>query len=294
MSGRAVFDALAATSTIRTIGQDVELAQLAVNALREELEAYPKPGLVSAVDSGAHDDMDFALMCRSAEALTQPFAHLAAAGRQGLSFDRALKPLGIEAERLMLAATGGVNTHRGAIFCMGLVVAALAHRMASGGELTGPGVQATLTGNWGTALVRHAALGHDDGSHGAFVRQRTGLAGARREAALGLPSVFEIGLPVYRAALADGFGANAAAIETLFVLMASVDDTTVLYRGGIEGGRLVRESASAFLASGGCRRPSWFEEAERIHRRFTARGISAGGCADLLACTLLLSKRCSD
>jgi len=294
MSGRAEPDASAATFVIPSIDRDAQLAQLAVDALREELEAYPKPGLVSAVDSGAHDDMDFALMCRSAESLRLPFAQLAAAGRRGLSFDHALKPLGIEAERRMLAATGGVNTHRGAIFCMGLVVAALAHRMAIGGALTRHGVQATLTGNWGAALARHATLGRDNGSHGAVVRQHTGLAGARREAALGLPSVFEIGFPAYRRALADGLEANAAAIETLFVLMASVDDTTVLYRGGIEGGRLVRESASAFLASGGCRRPAWFEEAEQIHRRFTARGISAGGCADLLACTVLLSKHCSD
>ncbi|MFZ5783833.1 MAG: triphosphoribosyl-dephospho-CoA synthase [Pseudomonadota bacterium] len=292
MSAPAARAAFKATIAIPVSEPDIALARLAVDALREELEAYPKPGLVSPVDSGAHDDMDFALMCRSAESLLQPFARLAAAGRRRLSFDQALKPLGIEAERHMLAATGGVNTHRGAIFCMGLVLAALADRMAAGAELMPDKVQAALTAKWGAALARHAALGGDDGSHGSVVRRRTGLAGARREAALGLPSVFQVGLPTYRRALADGLNANAAAIETLFVLMASVDDTTVLFRGGLDAGRLVRHSAAEFLAAGGCRRPSWSDDAERLHGVFTASGISAGGCADLLACTLLVSKCC--
>src|SRR5688572_22339629 len=106
--------------------EDHALARAAVTAMHDELRAYPKPGLVSPVDSGAHADMDFALMCRSADSLLQPFAALAAAGRDALTFEQALMPLGIEAEHGMLLATGGVNTHRGAIFSVGLIVAALA------------------------------------------------------------------------------------------------------------------------------------------------------------------------
>ena len=106
--------------------EDQALARAAVTAMRNELQAYPKPGLVSPVDSGAHADMDFEVMCRSADSLLLPFAALAAAGRAGRSFEQALMPLGIEAERGMLAVTGGVNTHRGAIFSVGLIVAATA------------------------------------------------------------------------------------------------------------------------------------------------------------------------
>ena len=95
---------------------DVALAGAAVAAMRDELELHPKPGLVSPVDSGAHRDMDFALMCRSAESLRQPFALLAAAGRRGQSFDTALAPRGRDAQRTMLQATGGVYTPRGALF----------------------------------------------------------------------------------------------------------------------------------------------------------------------------------
>ena len=127
-----------------TSQRDLALAHDAVQALHDELAAYPKPGLVSPVDSGSHDDMDHALMGRSAEALRQPFVELAAAGRLGLGFDEALKPLGIAAERRMMAATGGINTHRGAIFCLGLVVAALARAEERPERLSAGAVRATL------------------------------------------------------------------------------------------------------------------------------------------------------
>jgi len=268
---------------------DRTLADAAVQALLDELAAYPKPGLVSPVDSGAHDDMDHALMARSAEALHAPFVELAAAGRQGLGFDEALKPLGIAAERRMLAATGGVNTHRGAIFCLGLVVAAIAR---AGEAASADAVRAALQATWGAELARHA-LDPASNSHGGQVRRTTGRDGARREAAVGFPAVFEVALPAYRAALGHGLDLNAARVHTLFALMAAVDDTTVLYRGGVAGDAFVRQAAGRFLAEGGCRRPGWQPAAEEVHRQFVARRLSAGGCADLLAATLLVAARCA-
>ena len=169
---------------------DRDLARAAVAALREELAAYPKPGLVSPVDSGAHDDMDFDLMCRSAESLGEPFAALAAAGRAGQGFETALLPLGIEAERRMLAATGGINTHRGAIFSMGLIVAAIGRTESLGLALSSAAVRATLLRHWGTALDSHAARGPAAQSHGGDVQRRTGHGGARHEAARGFPGIF--------------------------------------------------------------------------------------------------------
>jgi triphosphoribosyl-dephospho-CoA synthase len=269
------------------IGSDLMLARAAVTALHDELQAYPKPGLVSPIDSGAHADMDFALMGRSADSLLKPFASLAAAGREGRAFEDALMPLGMVAERRMLAATGGVNTHRGAIFCLGLIIAAVA-RASSSGHLSPDSVQAALLGEWGHALQAHVLRGAAAASHGAIVRRTTGRDGARREAALGFPGVFGIGIPAYRQALEAGQDDNAACIQTLFALMEAVDDTTVLYRGGLEAGSFVRRSAAAFLAEGGCARAGWFAEAERLHRDFVARNISAGGCADLLAATMFV------
>ena len=272
---------------------DQAIARAAVTAMRDELQAYPKPGLVSPVDSGAHADMEFDLMCRSADSLLSPFVALAAAGRAGWSFDQSLVPLGIEAERGMLAVTGGVNTHRGAIFSVGLIVAAIARALASYSVISPAAVRAALRETWGDALDAHAERDHE-ASHGGLVRRRTGRDGARREAARAFPGVFETGIPAYRRALQAGLDDNAASIQTLFALMSSIDDTTVLYRGGLEAGSFVRQSAAHFLADGGCHRPNWFEQAEALHRAFVARNLSAGGCADLLACTLLVSRCCGD
>lgn len=272
---------------------DQALARAAVTAMRDELQAYPKPGLVSPVDSGAHADMDFDLMCRSAESLLSHFGALAAAGRAAASFEQALMPLGIEAERGMLAVTGGVNTHRGAIFSLGLIVAAIARAQTVTALPSPAAVRDALRHTWGVALDAHAARS-DETSHGGLVRRRTGRDGARREAARAFPSVFETGLPAYRGARAAGLDDNTASVHTLFALMASIDDTTVLYRGGLQAGSFVREGAAAFLADGGCHRRDWFERAEALHRAFVARNLSAGGCADLLACTLLVSRCCGD
>ncbi|MFO1082102.1 MAG: triphosphoribosyl-dephospho-CoA synthase [Reyranellaceae bacterium] len=265
------------------------LADRAVAALRDELAAWPKPGLVSPVDRGSHRDMDFALMQRSAEALRAPFAALAAAGRAGASFEGGLLPLGIAAERRMLQATGGVNTHRGAIFALGLTVAGLARAETVHGRVTPAILRTTLQAGWGAALRTHAARGQAALTHGARVRRETGRGGARDEAALGFPSVFDVGLPAHRAALQAGLDANAARIQTLFALMAAVDDTTVLHRGGLEGAAFVRRAAARFLAEGGCHQPGWEGRGVALHEAFVARNLSAGGCADLLATTLLVA-----
>jgi triphosphoribosyl-dephospho-CoA synthase len=272
---------------------DLALAGVAVAAMHDELKVYPKPGLVSPVDSGAHDDMDVDLMRRSADSLLRPFACLAAAGRQAGSFDGSLAPLGVDAERQMLRATGGINTHRGAIFCMGLIVASIARTRCTVMPVSPAAIQAALTHEWGAALEAHALRGDAASSHGALVRQTTGAGGARSEAARGFPGIFQVGVPAYRQAVASGLDANAASVHTLFALMEAVDDTTVLYRGGVDAGLFVRRSAAEFLAAGGCSREDWFERAERLHRVFVARNLSPGGCADLLAATLLVW-RCSD
>lgn len=99
------------------------IAALAVDCLAMEVAAWPKPGLVSRIDSGSHDDMDAGTFGRSADALRPHLAALAEAGAAGAGLAR-LRAIGVAAEADMLAATGGVNTHRGAIFGLGLLCAA--------------------------------------------------------------------------------------------------------------------------------------------------------------------------
>ena len=268
---------------------DQSLAGSAVSALLRELEAYPKPGLVSPRDSGAHADMDYVLMCRSANALRRPFASIAAAGRDGAPFELSLIPLGLAAEREMLRATGGINTHRGAIFTLGMLVAAMARAGASARPTNPDGIRAVLLETWGAELKAHASSVKSVSSHGALVRRITGAGGAREEAALGFPGVFETGLPVYRDALASGLDPNAARIQTLFALMEATEDSNVVFRGGTDAAAFVRQAAAEFLEAGGCRSEGWFVRAEELHRTLIRRNLSPGGCADLLSGTILVA-----
>jgi triphosphoribosyl-dephospho-CoA synthase len=267
---------------------DLCLAESAVSALMLELGAYPKPGLVSPKDSGAHTDMDFKLMGRSANALLIPFAGIAAAGREARPFEAALIPLGLAAEREMLRVTDGINTHRGAIFTLGMLVAAMARAETSAEPVTPDRVRAVLLEMWGDALRAHATSNGADASHGALVRKTTGAGGARAEAARGFPGIFETGIPVYRKALNAGLDPNAARDHTLFALMEAAEDSNVIFRGGSEAADFVRGSAAEFLGVGGCFAEGWVERAENIHREFIRRNLSPGGCADLLSGTLLV------
>ena len=263
------------------------IARAAVRSLYDELSLYPKPGLVSMVDNGSHDDMDAATFMRSLFSLRRYFFRIAAAGAGGASFTE-LKQLGIAAERRMLAATGGVNTHRGAIFSMGMLCAAAGRCMALGLAPTPAAVRAALLQEWGAALAAHAVAG--GATHGLAVAARHGASGAREEAALGLPSVFAVALPALRQAHADTGCWERARIQALFALMAHVSDTNVYYRGGAAGAALVRGLAQRFLGRGGVGRADWLPYATACHRVFMRRRLSPGGAADLLAAACLLHR----
>lgn len=253
------------------------LAASAERALREELAAYPKPGLVSHRDRGSHADMTAWHFERSIDALRPYFGEVAHAGARGAGFDT-LRALGVRAERTMLHATGGVNTHRGAIFALGLLVAAAA------GPDDGPLGERVRT-RWGDALLRHRSPA---GSHGDAARQRYGAGGALREAAAGFPSVYRVGLPGLRAAARRTGDARRAAVHAFFCLLAEVEDTNLLHRGGAAGLAWARARATTFLEGGGALAADWERRALDVHVDFVERRLSPGGCADLLAATLLV------
>jgi triphosphoribosyl-dephospho-CoA synthase len=188
----------------------------------------------------------------------------------------------------MLAATRGVNTHRGAIFSMGMLCAAAGRCMALGLAPTPDAVRAALLQEWGAALAAHAIAGGT--THGLAVAARHGASGAREEAALGLPSVFMVALPALRQAYADTGCWERARIQALFALMAHVSDTNVYYRGGAAGAALVRGLAQRFLGRGGVGRADWLPYAAACHRVFMRRRLSPGGAADLLAAACLLHR----
>ncbi len=270
----------------------LQVARLALRSLYRELQLYPKPGLVSLVDNGSHSDMDAGTFMRSLFSLRHYFARITQAGVAGKEF-AVLRQLGIGAEQTMLKATAGVNTHRGAIFCLGLLCAAAGYCHGRGMSLSAPAIRATLLIQWGDALTRHmqerAASTHcAEPSHGRLAAEKYAVSGASEEAALGFPSLFEAALPRFLSTLGAGRGYDAAAVDALFVLMASISDTNLYHRGGPAAADKVKACARAFLEMGGSAIKDWREQAISCHKVFIQDKLSPGGAADLLAATYLL------
>jgi triphosphoribosyl-dephospho-CoA synthase len=268
------------------------LARHAIRSLYQELVLYPKPGLVSLIDNGSHDDMNAGTFMRSLFSLRRYFFDIAEAGMAGASFEK-LKLLGIAAEERMLRATVGINTHRGAIFCLGMLCAAMAYCQGRGIPLSASLIRRTLLMRWGDKLAAHAHANETD-SHGLRVSAMHAVGGARQEGASGFPSVFDIALPQLRATLAAGRDWECAKIDALFSLMAHVSDTNVYHRGGVQGAAIVRERSHEFLSAGGTAHRNWTATAQDIHQEFVTYRLSPGGCADLLAAACLIHAVCGE
>jgi triphosphoribosyl-dephospho-CoA synthase len=260
------------------------VGQLAEQCLRLEVQTWPKPGLVSHVDNGSHGDMDATTFYRSAAVLRSFFSELVEAGAQGAAMT-ALRKIGLRAERAMLEATGGTNTHRGAIFGLGLLCAAAGWRKAHPGDST-CSLGEIVAHRWGDDILGGPRL---TTSHGETAHRRYGAGGARQEAADGFPGIYRVGLPALDAARNITGDAEAARVQACFALIATVEDTNLLHRGGIAGLRFAQQATRAFLRRGGVGQMEWRRHAEAIHRAFVARRLSPGGAADLLAMSLFVS-----
>ncbi|HEY4074850.1 MAG TPA: triphosphoribosyl-dephospho-CoA synthase MdcB [Herbaspirillum sp.] len=270
-----------------------QLARAAVRSLYQELTLYPKPGLVSLIDNGSHADMNAATFMRSLFSLRHYFFQIAEAGMQGAAFDK-LKQLGMAAEGRMLRATGGVNTHRGAIFCLGMLCAAIASCHAQGIALSAAAIRANLSMQWGVALTQHAKVSANEAaSHGLQIAARHAVGGAREEGARGFPAVFEIALLQLDSTLGAGRNWQSAKIDALFALMAHIDDSNVYYRGAAEGNAIVKLHSRRFIDAGGTAAGDWQQRALDCHVLFTRHRLSPGGAADLLAAACLVHQMCA-
>jgi triphosphoribosyl-dephospho-CoA synthase len=257
------------------------VAATARAALLAELATWPKPGLVSHVDNGSHTDMDAGTFEASTAAITPYFAQLTEAGAEGADMP-ALRRIGMAAEIAMLAATGGINTHRGAIFGLGLLCAAAGADWYDEAKLWQPGNLASIVSQlWGRSILRGPIPLR---SHGTDAWRRFGAGGARAQAAAGFPLALEIGLPALRLART----LRPENKQAFFALLAEMEDTNLLHRGGIEGLQFAQQEAAYFLRDGGVAQPCWEARATQVHNAFVARRLSPGGCADLLAVSLFL------
>ena len=247
------------------------LAHLACDALQQELDTTPKPGLVDLHDNGAHTDMDHRLMQRSIQALRPYFVQLAEAGMQG-RFDHAtISTIGIEAERDMLTVTGGVNTHRGALFSMGLAVVAAAELYATSSthHIDKTALQTAIA-----RLARQFPDTHD--THGSQVVSQYQAKGALAVAREGYELLFSDWLPYYQRCTSD------RNLRTLLLIMSQLDDTNILYRCGAEVASRVKAGAVELLAHFS------IDGLQAMNLRYTTDHISPGGSADMLALTIFI------
>ncbi len=284
----------AAQATVRAYFAKIQADVIAATATRSllyELLTTPKPGLVDRANSGSHQDMDCFTFAASASALT-PYFHAcaqagnrSAAGEEAALFPR-LRQMGQCAEEDMLRATGGINTHKGAIFSLGLLCAAAGQLWAQRQPLAADALCCWVAELVGEPLRDELAAIQATSAQtaGERVYAHTGLRGARGEAAAGFPSVLHHGLPELQRALAGGDLINQAAVKALLRLMSVAEDTNMVHRGSAELRQEIAGQAQALLEA-----PRFSLAAVRaMDRQLIAQRISPGGSADLLAVTLFL------
>ena len=271
----------------KTLSLAERLADLAVDALIDEADLSPKPALVDRRGNGAHTDLHLGLMHASALSLWPAFKEMAQAaieiGEVGLPLREALGRVGREGEQTMLATTAGVNTHRGAIWALGLLVTACALEPESSAA--------------GPIALRAARLALIDDryaprplSHGAQVAQRYGARGAREEAQLGFPSVLQRALPQLKRSRALGHGEQNARLDALLAIMTNLADTCVLYRAGEHGLQTMQLGAQAVLDAGGSASLAGRRRLHELDEQLIALNASPGGAADLLAACLFIDR----
>lgn len=246
------------------------VADLAERALRLELDTTPKPGLVDRQDNGAHKDMDYALMSKSISALRPYLTRLAVESAKDIDPAK-IKEIGIEAEKAMLKATGGVNTHKGALFCIGLSVAAASYLASTTGSVEAYSFK---------ELVSRAAseIPSARGTHGAEAKRSFKAVGALENARAAYPELFVDWLPYYRSLEGDPFRCH----KTLLHIMTTLDDTNILHRRGAEGLAHAEAEAARLLED--------FSESglSSLNKDFIRENISPGGSADMLSLTIFI------
>ena len=261
-----------------------QLAHLASDSLHQEVELYPKAGLVSSVDNGSHLDMSYATFIRSIAALDGYWLEMVKLGAHGSAF-ATLVAAGKQAEQAMLAATAGINTHRGAIFILGIVVAATSYAYVQ--QQSPASIPDIIRDLWGRDIYAHRLSA---ASHGTQMRQRYPEAAGDIivVAGTGFISLFDDYLPL----LQNFFSENgtSAYLQVFYQILATTQDNNLLYRGGRAGLQFAQQAARNFLQRGGILQQDWYQQLAELHRQFVAQNLSPGGCADLLAATIFLFK----
>lgn len=269
------------------------IASLALKSVLYEVSTSPKPGLVDRFTSGAHTDMDFFTFMSSSSALSKGFHDICDysrgfKGRPAELLD-GIRPIGIEMEKSMFKATEGVNTHKGIVFSLGLVVAAAVQvnkketctpeAIAEYVKVMTEGLTQELTQRKNHEILTQL-------SNGEKIYETYGFKGIRGEVEAGFPTVLKTGLDALRNSYYTFDCKNKLFIQTLFVLMTVCEDSNIISRHDPETLFEVQAMAKDFIESGGMHQGDGLTQVEEMNRLFTQRHISPGGSADLLAVTI--------
>lgn len=263
------------------------VAQQAVRALLYEVSVTPKPGLVDRANTGAHTDMDFFTFLDSAAVLSPYFARVTqlAAEFPGEpeTLLQQLRQPGIDAEETMLRATGGINTHKGAIYSLGILCAACGCLQRKGVR---PSLNLLLETSARIGRVKEQELRElptqKPLSNGEKLYRQYGLGGIRGEVAAGFPNLRQYGYPVLSGLLNDGISPDQAGLVALLHLIARVNDTNMIKRAGMKRFQTVQARVGETLATENDVE-KLMAYAVLLDKEFIRQHISPGGCADLLA-----------
>lgn len=271
-----------------------QISELAIRSMLYEVSCFPSPGLVSPFDSGAHKDMDFYLFLKSISSL---YHYIESCAVVGYSVDNAdnilpkVRKIGIESEKRMFQVTGGINTQKGQIFLHGIIAASAGHILKRNRGFNAPEVCGTV------AEICQGLIEKDFSNiqtkkkltRGELLYLRYGLAGIRKEAEKGLPSVLGYGLPALLQAKAAGLSTNDTAAHVLLAIMCNCEDSNIAGKHSLQVLDEIQEEARKIIQCGGMTTPLGKEMILILHKDLSIRGISPGGAADLTAATFFVS-----
>lgn len=266
------------------------VSKIAVKSLIDEVNTTPKPGLVDRRNNGSHTDMDVDTFIKSANALAPYFKECFILGAENKDADcreffEMLRKAGIKAEAEMYRATGGVNTHKGIIYSLGIICGAIGRSWSADIPFGNMADMLRLCGEIASCTAEDDLKKTGNTTAGGKAYIERGISGIRGEASSGFETVSKVGLPTLKTALADGLDHNTAGVYTLLMLMTNVPDTNLYKRGGEEGMKYAMQTAKDLTVN--------YPDTEKVKQaddEFIKRNLSPGGCADLLAITYFLNK----
>lgn len=268
------------------------IAELASRSLLYEVAVTPKPGLVDRANSGSHHDMNFYTFLNSSAALWPYFKQCAKLGMEYTdksdfkALFSSLRKAGKSAENRMLHATNGINTHKGAIFTMGIVCAAIGAVkpdlrcdasiiLDKCAKITKGVVESDYSD-----ITLNTAL-----TSGQKFYIKYGITGVRGEVESGLPSVLNYGLPTLERLLDIGLSEDDAGAIALMAIMAHMTDTNLIARSSRQTQLDCMKRAEKLLSNDTLPK---IDDITEMDYDFIRKNLSPGGSADLLAVCWML------